>query len=251
MLDELAGLDLVVVDESFIDFVDVEAPTSVADEATIRPNVIVLKSLGKNFGLHGVRFGYLVANPALARTVRQALPKWNLNSFAEIVVFMLKRHHDAYRESLRLLSRDRWEMAQALVGVPGLTVYSSQANFVLVKLPDGADGVQVRDYLLAEHGVFVRECGNKLGITSQFLRLVVRPQADVRRLIQGLYGYLGHSGTTQKAPVTGMTGVTGATGMTGVTFANGTAGRRRARHRRLEPVEQQVPAPASKRWAAS
>lgn len=76
-LDDHAHLELVVVDESFIDFVDVEEHSSVADQAAIRPNVIVLKSLGKNFGLHGIRFGYLVANPALARRVGEALPKWN------------------------------------------------------------------------------------------------------------------------------------------------------------------------------
>jgi histidinol-phosphate/aromatic aminotransferase/cobyric acid decarboxylase-like protein len=200
MIDELADLDLVVVDESFIDFVDAEAPASVADEATVRRNVIVLKSLGKSFGLHGVRFGYLVANPALARTVRDALPKWNLNSFAEVVVFMLRRHHDAFRQSLQMLARDRWEMSQALASVPGLSVFSSQANFVLVKLPEGADGVQLRDYLLSEHGVFVRECGNKLGITSQFLRLVVRPQADVQRLVYGLAGYFGPGWYGQRVP---------------------------------------------------
>jgi histidinol-phosphate/aromatic aminotransferase/cobyric acid decarboxylase-like protein len=191
MLDELADLDLVVVDESFIDFVDAEVNGSVAEEATIRSNVIVLKSLGKNFGLHGVRFGYLVANPALARIVRQALPKWNLNSFAEIVVFMLAQHHEEYRESLRLLAQDRWDMSQALLGVPGLTVFSSQANFLLIRLPDGADGVDLRDHLISRHGVFVRECGNKLGITSQFLRLVVRPQADVQRLVAGMMDYSG------------------------------------------------------------
>jgi histidinol-phosphate/aromatic aminotransferase/cobyric acid decarboxylase-like protein len=191
LLDALADLDLVVVDESFIDFVDTEQHPSVAGEATIRPNVIVLKSLGKNFGLHGIRFGYLVANPALAAVVRNALPKWNLNSFAEAVVFMLKAHHHAYRESLRLLSRDRWEMAAALKTIPGLTVFSaSQGNFILVKLPDGCDGAELRDHLMAEHGVLVRDCGNKLGITSQFLRLVVRPRDDVALLYHGIRGYL-------------------------------------------------------------
>ncbi|WP_345155395.1 aminotransferase class I/II-fold pyridoxal phosphate-dependent enzyme [Nonomuraea rubra] len=62
------------------------AVPGIAAEAAVRPNVIVLRSLGKNFGLHGIRFGYLVANPALAGRVRDALPKWNLNSFAEVVV---------------------------------------------------------------------------------------------------------------------------------------------------------------------
>jgi histidinol-phosphate/aromatic aminotransferase/cobyric acid decarboxylase-like protein len=190
LMDRLVDLDLVVVDESFIDFVDAEAVTSVADEASIRPNVIVLKSLGKNFGLHGIRFGYLVANPALAGMIRKALPKWNLNSFAEIVVFLLKEHRAEYQASLSRLALDRRSMAQQLSSLPGLKVFASQGNFILVKLPNDRDGVQLRDYLLSEHGVFVRECGNKLGSTSRFLRLVVRPPQDVHRLLTGLGAFL-------------------------------------------------------------
>jgi histidinol-phosphate/aromatic aminotransferase/cobyric acid decarboxylase-like protein len=190
LLDRLNDLDLVVVDESFVDFVDAEPYSSVADEAAIRPNVIVLKSLGKNFGLHGVRFGYLVANPGIAGRIRKAVPKWNLNSFAEVVVSLLAEHLDEYRHSLRMLAHDRVTMMRQLASLPGLTVYPSQGNFLLVKLPDGKDGVALRDYLMAEHGVFVRECGNKLGTTSQFLRLVVRPHADVQRLLTGMYAFL-------------------------------------------------------------
>ncbi|MFI8184126.1 pyridoxal phosphate-dependent aminotransferase [Actinacidiphila glaucinigra] len=186
LMDALSDLDLVVIDESFLDFSDAEAWPSVADEAVLRPNVIVLRSLGKNFGLHGIRFGYLVANPALAGKVRRMLPKWNLNSFAEAVVFMLKDHREEYAQSLRMVSRDRQEMTWQLAALPGLTVYPSQGNFVFVKLPDGVDGAVLRDRLLAEHGVLVRECGNKLGSSSRFMRLVVRPQADVQRLLTGL-----------------------------------------------------------------
>jgi histidinol-phosphate/aromatic aminotransferase/cobyric acid decarboxylase-like protein len=189
-MDELVDLDLVVIDESFIDFVDAERYTTVGDEAVIRPNVVVLKSLGKNFGLHGIRFGYLVGNPAIVSKVGKALPKWNLNSLAEAVVFMIADHAAEYRESLRLLSRDRAQMAEALAYVPGLTVFPSQGNFLLVKLPYGWSGVELRDYLVANHAIFVRECGNKLGITSQFLRFVVRPQEDVARLVDGMFGYM-------------------------------------------------------------
>ncbi|WP_211350198.1 pyridoxal phosphate-dependent aminotransferase [Thermopolyspora flexuosa] len=190
MLDALHDLDLVVVDESFIDFVDAEPYRSVVEEAAIRPNVIVLKSLGKNFGLHGIRFGYMVANPALAGTIRKALPKWNLNSFAEVVVFMLKEYQEEYYNSLRLVARDRQLMYEQLSQLPGLTVYPSQGNFIMIKLPDGRDGVELRDFLLTQFGVYVRECGNKLGTTSQFLRLVVRPQPDVQRLLNGLFAFL-------------------------------------------------------------
>jgi histidinol-phosphate/aromatic aminotransferase/cobyric acid decarboxylase-like protein len=189
-MDELPDLDLVVIDESFIDFVEAEPVPSVAAEAAIRPNVVVLKSLGKNFGLHGVRFGYLVANPGLARKMRGTLPKWNLNSLAETIVFMLGAHAAEYRESLRLLARDRYSMGTRLARVPELSVYSSQANFLLVKLGHGIDGTALRDHLIDRHQVFIRECGNKLGMSSQFVRLVVRPQQDVARLMEGIDDYV-------------------------------------------------------------
>src|SRR3954471_2791286 len=188
-MDMLGDLDLVVIDESFIDFSDAEQYPSVGQDAVIRPNVVVLKSLGKNFGLHGIRFGYLLAHPAIAGKIAKALPKWNLNSLAEKVVFMIGDYVEAYEESLRLLSRDRRAMADELSRVPGLTVFPSQGNFILVKLPGEWGGVELRDHLVAEHGVYTRECGNKLGMTSQFMRLVVRPAADVGRLVDGLQDY--------------------------------------------------------------
>jgi histidinol-phosphate/aromatic aminotransferase/cobyric acid decarboxylase-like protein len=188
-MDSLADLDLVVIDESFIDFVEIERNPSVAAEAAIRPNVVVLKSLGKNFGLHGIRFGYLVANPGLAAAMRKTLPKWNLNSLAETIVFMLAEHGDEYQESLRLLARDRYTMGRQLAQLPELTVYTSQANFLLVRLAPDLDGTDLRDHLLSRHQILIRECGNKLGMSKQFLRLVVRPQQDVIRLIEGIRDY--------------------------------------------------------------
>jgi histidinol-phosphate/aromatic aminotransferase/cobyric acid decarboxylase-like protein len=188
-MDELADLDLVVIDESFIDFVEAERDPSVAMEAAIRPNVVVLKSLGKNFGLHGIRFGYLVANPGLAGKMRKTLPKWNLNSLAETIVFMLRDHRPEYQRSLQLLARDRYNMAMQLAQLPELTVFTSQANFLLVKLAPGIDGSDLRDYLINSHQVFIRECGNKLGMSKQYLRLVVRPQQDVARLVTGIHEY--------------------------------------------------------------
>ncbi|MEU5310705.1 histidinol-phosphate transaminase [Streptomyces sp. NPDC021562] len=191
-MDAMADLDLIVVDESFLEFADAEQEPSVVQEAMMRPNVIVLRSLGKNFGLHGIRFGYMVANPSLAGKVRAMLPKWNLNAFAEYVVFMLKEHGAEYAQSLLQVRKDRLEMASQLSALPGLTVYPSQGNFLFVRLPVGAEGTVVRDRMLTEHRILVRECGNKIGSSSRFLRLVVRPEVDVRRLVsameQVLYG---------------------------------------------------------------
>ncbi|MFJ2826564.1 pyridoxal phosphate-dependent aminotransferase [Streptomyces sp. NPDC087263] len=212
-MDAMADLDLIIIDESFLEFADAEHEPSVVEDAVMRPNVIVLRSLGKNFGLHGIRFGYLVANPALAGKVRSMLPKWNLNSFAETVVFMLKNHGQEYMQSLHMVRRDRLDMAQQLSHLPGLTIYPSQGNFLFVRLPVGAEGTVVRDRLLTEHRILVRECGNKIGSSSRFLRLVVRPQVDVRRLVSGLEGVL--YGTRRGAAVPEM--------VNGTNYSSGTA----------------------------
>ncbi|MFF6977296.1 pyridoxal phosphate-dependent aminotransferase [Streptomyces sp. NPDC008343] len=212
-MDAMAELDLVIIDESFLEFADAEQEPSVVQEAMIRPNVIVLRSLGKNFGLHGIRFGYLVANPALAGMVRSMLPKWNLNAFAEHVVFMLKNHGAEYAQSLHQVRRDRLDMASQLSSLPGLTVYPSQGNFLFVRLPVGAEGTVVRDRLLTEHRILVRECGNKIGSSSRFLRLVVRPQVDVRRLVSGLEQVLYGSRRGAAVPELG----------TGTNYSSGTA----------------------------
>ncbi|SEC94250.1 L-threonine O-3-phosphate decarboxylase [Streptomyces sp. 2231.1] len=212
-MDAMADLDLVVIDESFLEFADAETESSVVQEAMLRPNVVVLRSLGKNFGLHGIRFGYLVANPALAGRIRSMLPKWNLNSFAEHVVFMLKEHGSEYAQSLQQVRRDRLEMASQLSALPGLTVYPSQGNFLFVRLPVGAEGTVVRDRMLTEHRILVRECGNKIGSSSRFLRLVVRPQVDVRRLVSGLEQVLYGSRRGAAVPELG----------TGTSYSSGTA----------------------------
>ncbi|MGW2339923.1 pyridoxal phosphate-dependent aminotransferase [Streptomyces sp. NPDC001661] len=214
LIDELRHLDLIVVDESFLDFADTEGgpDPSLVQEAVLRPNVIVLRSLGKNFGLHGVRFGYLVANPGLAGKVRSMLPKWNLNAFAETVVFMLREHRQEYAASIRQVCRDRQDMRWHLARLRSLTVHPSQGNFLYVRLPDGVDGVTIRDRLLAEHGVLVRECGNKIGSSSSFLRLVVRPQPDVLRLVAGLESLMGSGNGVAVPELSG-----------GTTYSSGTA----------------------------
>jgi histidinol-phosphate/aromatic aminotransferase/cobyric acid decarboxylase-like protein len=257
--DALADLDLIVIDESFLEFADAESEPSIVEDAVMRPNVIVLRSLGKNFGLHGVRFGYMVANPGLAGKIRSMLPKWNLNAFAETVVFMLRDHGPEYMESLHMVRRDRLDMARQLSALPGLTVYPSQGNFLFVRLPVGAEGTVVRDRLLTEHRILVRECGNKIGSSSRFLRLVVRPQVDVRRLVSGLESVLygtrrgvavpelgtGTSYSSGTAAVDRLVSSTNGAGYPGLAAAaNGTAGQPQPQPQ-LQPQPQPLTAAAS------
>ena len=186
LLDALADVKLIVVDESFIDFAHEDSIPSVAGEAARRTNVIVLKSLGKNCGLHGIRAGYAVAQPVLAQRLRKALPQWNVNAMAEAFIRELTGHQAEYELARRRAVADRRNMERHLRSLPGLTVFPSRANFVYVQIPASIDGVTLRNWLLCEYGYLVRECGNKLGSDSSHFRFAARPAAQVEALIGAL-----------------------------------------------------------------
>jgi threonine-phosphate decarboxylase len=179
----LADLDTVVVDESFIDFSDIETAAGFAAET---PNLVVVKSMGKSLGWHGVRLGYAAANPARAKELRERLPFWNVNGLAAYVLKTVTRYRAEYRESFARVAEDRVYMTKRLAEVPGLKVYPSKANFLFVELPEGVPGKALRDRLLKQHGLLVRECSNKLGSSEQYLRLAVQSRAAVDVLVPAL-----------------------------------------------------------------
>lgn len=186
LLELLQDLDLIVVDESFIDFADADTPCSVADRAAEFSNVLVLKSLGKNFGLHGVRLGYGVACPCVAAKLQRALPHWNVNGIAEMVLREVVDAPDEYEQSRRRVITDRQNLARQLRTLPRWSVFPSQANFVYVRVPDEVNGTALRDHLLTEHGCFVRQCGNKQGSDGQFFRIAARPAFELAFLMKAL-----------------------------------------------------------------
>lgn len=179
----LKDLHSVIIDESFIDFSDL--PSAGAHAATSQ-NLVVVKSMGKSLGWHGVRLGYAVAERGRAQSLRSRLPFWNINGLAAFVLRNVSQFKSEYRESFQRVAEDRAYMANRLATVPGLTVYPSQANFLFVELPERVSGRTLRSLLLTRHGVMVRENSNKVGSTEQYLRVAVQGKAAVDALCTAL-----------------------------------------------------------------
>ena len=186
LAERLSHLDLIVIDESFIEFSAVEEVPTFEHLAAKYPNVMVLKSLGKNFGQHGVRLGYCVANKSLAADLRNALPKWNINGVGVLLVEMYSKYHREYELGRRAAVQDRIEFELALRQVTDLVVYPSSGNFVYVQAPFNVCGIALRNALLQDYGIFIRECGNKIGATSNHFRIAVRPKKDAEDLVVAL-----------------------------------------------------------------
>lgn len=192
----LTDLDAVIIDESFIDFSDLE---SAATHAAGTRNVTVVKSLGKSIGWHGVRLGYAVASPDRAAAMRARLPFWNINGLAAFVLKTVTTFQREYESSFALVAADRVYMTEQLTTVFGLTIYPSKANFLFVKLVDDVSGRTLRDGLLENYGVMVRECSNKMGSSEQYLRLAVQTRTAVDVLVAALHDELDRLNTSCSA----------------------------------------------------
>lgn len=179
----LKHINCLIIDESFIEFSDLESAEKLAIESE---NVVVVKSMGKSLGCHGVRLGYAVANTSLAHIIRTQVPYWNINGLAAFILKSISRYLGEYDQSFIKTAADREYMFQQLKTVPGLKTYPSKCNFLLSELPKGVSGKEVRDILLDHYGIVTRECSNKVGSTETFLRNVVRRSHDTDKLVTAL-----------------------------------------------------------------
>jgi len=188
LVSNLRTLDAVIVDESFIDFSDLDSAATIAAASR---NLIVVKSMGKSLGWHGVRLGYAVTNPETTLSLRSQLPFWNINGLAAYVLRTVKNFKQQYRSSFAKVDEDRRYMEEELGRVPGLQLFPSKANFLFVRLPEDISGRVLRDLLLANYGLMIRECSNKMGSSEQYLRLAVQKPPAVDVLVNALSIELG------------------------------------------------------------
>ena len=179
----LREVELIVIDESFLDFSDLQSAVTLIPRAE---NLVVVKSLGKSLGWHGVRLGYAAMNSRAADLLRAQLPLWNVNGLAAYILKILSEFKDEFRQSLTLVAQDRMYMLNQLERIPGLRVFSSKANFLYIELPPKLSGRKLRDRLLEQYGLMVRECSNKIGSSEQYLRLAVQTNEAVDLLFHAL-----------------------------------------------------------------
>lgn len=178
-----------VLDESFIDF-STEHPTFFANDILERyPNLVVIKSISKSYGVPGLRLGILAtANHALMTNLRRAVSIWNINSFGEFFLQILGKYERPYLQAMDTFRAERERFVQALATIPFLRVLPSEANYVLCEItPTVSTDYTPRTLavrLLREHNILIKDCSGKCG--GRYIRLAVRDTADNDTLIQAI-----------------------------------------------------------------
>ncbi|MBT9487625.1 MAG: histidinol-phosphate transaminase [Rubrivivax sp.] len=167
----------VVFDEAYQPF----SSRSWLQRMAAHPHVMVMRTLSK-FGLAGVRLGYLCGASPLVHEVDKVRPPYNVSVLnAECALFALE-HADEYARQAALLRNERTRLQAALAGIAGVTAFPSEANMVLVRVPDSAAVFAG----MKGHGVLVKHIAGLHPLLKNCLRLTVGAPEENDQMIRAL-----------------------------------------------------------------
>jgi len=144
---------LVVVDEAYVQF----SRQSLISELPNFPNLVVLRTFSKGFGLGGVRVGYLVANPEVSAQVAKILLPYCVSSISEEVAHFVLDHAKHFEGIIAEVLKERDKMLAAMRAMKGIEAFETQSNFILFRSRDA----QACFRHLLKRGVLTRDVSNK------------------------------------------------------------------------------------------
>lgn len=169
-----------IVDESFVDFAD-EKNSTLIDQGILDayPNLYVIKSISKSYGIPGLRLGVLAGGDReMIAFMKKDVAIWNINSFAEFYMQICGKYKKDYENALEKIRSERAVFQAELEKLPFLRVIPSQANYVMVELLCGLSAETLKKKMLIEKKVFIKTLGKKIGGTRQYLRIAIRTRED-------------------------------------------------------------------------
>lgn len=179
----------VLIDESFADFADSEKRYTLLDAELLSryPNLYVIKSIGKSFGVPGCRLGILAtADVPFVAMVKKRVSIWNINPFGEFFMEQAPRYHNEYVAGCDKIEEERKRFIDELRRIPMLKVFDSQANYILVRVC-GRTATELTDQLWNRYRILLKDCSSKKGFSDDsYVRLTIRDQADNDCLLKTL-----------------------------------------------------------------
>lgn len=181
----------IILDESFIDFADEERITYIDNEILEKyPNLVVVKSISKSYGVPGIRLGIAVsANKDLISFVKKDVSIWNINSFGEFYMQIAEKYKKDYETGLNKFYSARREFMEKLSELEDLQVMPTQANYVCCRLTGSMSAKELARVLLVDYNILIKDLSakiSKLGKNGEYVRIAVRNEEDNEKLIQAL-----------------------------------------------------------------
>ena len=183
---EKLPIELIVIDESFMDFLPDEKKYTLIWKAQKNKRIIVLRTFTKFFALAGLRIGYLVAHQSIVNKLRQHKIPWSVNSLAQIAGEIALKDRYYFKATQFIIEKERRFLNTQFKKIKGLKAYPSVANFLLLKIE--RDKISANDLTkrLLKEGILVRDCTNFRNLNNKFIRVAVRNRKENQKLIVAL-----------------------------------------------------------------
>ncbi|MGG7177037.1 threonine-phosphate decarboxylase CobD [Clostridium paraputrificum] len=173
----------VVIDESFLDFIENNKEYSAIDICSEYNNLIVVKSLTKFFAFPGIRIGYgITKNVEYLEAINKVSISWSINTVAAAGAKVAMEQRDYIKETIEFVKLEKRFLFNSISEFRELMVYEGAVNFIFFKVNLDID---LRELLLRE-GILVRSCNNYVGLDRNFYRIAVRTREENSRLIEAL-----------------------------------------------------------------
>lgn len=182
---------IVIIDEAYIDFSPDGA--SLAEWVTEWPNLVVMQTLSKAFGMAGIRLGAAFASPQVAQLLNNLKAPYNVSSITSQLALqaLAPSHRKVMQQNRERILTQRERMIRELPGIKGVGRFRGgfDANFLLTEIldetgrPCNETAMQVYEGLAEKRGVVVRFRGKEYGCEG-CLRITVGTEAEVDRLLR-------------------------------------------------------------------
>ncbi len=179
-----------VVDESFVDFSENFERNSLLHNQilTSYPNLVVVKSISKSYGVPGLRLGILAsADEQLIAYIKKNIAIWNINSFGEYYMQIFNKYQNDYRKACYQFIAERDRFGKLLAEIPYLRVLPSQANYFCCEITSKFTSHELSLILLDRFNIMIKDCDSKTALKGRnFIRVSVRDTQDNNTLIEAL-----------------------------------------------------------------
>ena len=185
---------LLVIDESFIDFVGndplQENEHSMRSLVNEFDNIIVVHSFTKFYAVPGLRIGAAFANETLITQLQQYIPSWSVNTLAQAYTKAALNDVDYIKRTKQELNEERAFMYNALDDIEGITVYPPSANFILFQVNQEGITANYINEELKKYNMIVRNCDSYVGLTNHWVRIAIKDHDTNIKLVDKLTNIL-------------------------------------------------------------
>lgn len=176
-----------VVDQSYEDYT--QETLIVPKETQNRHNLLVLHSLSKKYAVPGIRLGYVTSHPDTIHLLRAMSHPWSVSALAiEAGKFLVQQGEPAVPDLAAYLEETE-RLRANLRKIEGIRVFETKTNFMLCEI-EPATSTDLKNYLIHEHGILIRDCFNFTGLSNHFFRVATQRPEENDELVAAIRQFM-------------------------------------------------------------